>query len=1536
MSEKSSAKAKGFDGTPSSFIPKTKTEQGLLGAASNETNRRKVGQFNKDWKKVLDALDSISTDGMTKQNPLDSWENFVEALDLALVRGEDLPLTEEILAQDPDLCKENTHTIIDRSLYKACSRLVLVYPEVKRILDGSNRSGIVCIHELDAHFRRTNVEAVIDKFASFVDLMQTTWKSKKFDSISRQIVSQSILMKQYMDMTIGDLFKLLVLKVLVSNPETSTITRVGWDVIVHDLSAHSLSQLIQMVEDGEEKEKLNKKSSKHFTQKAMTASSKNNNKKKQKGKKQWSKKNSPTESQNSNEVKTKESSHKYSFSKSENSEVESFEGILDSGSSSHIVQNKNWLTEFRELNESFDTAHGGKTLKILGEGNLTILVKDIVGRWRPITLTNVKWSPNAASTLVSLMQLKKAGCWLQPNQEKYELVMKGEGNNFTYRIPLMEKVVPMIGFKISNSSNNHTNGNRNVACGAVETTTNEDRSVRIEKVTMDPAVVCQHGINKNSPCLNCDLGKIADPPIQRGVHEARATSPNTFFHVDMTGRKLNSVRRIQYAMLLVDEYSKLGYVMLLHNKTEAGAALKEFRCKYLPPGDVSGIKLLVDQDQSLIAGDFARRASRYGWSLQDAVGYSHYTHGVVERRMRVLDEWTTAAFATAKLSRTYWCFCYAYQSFRYNYTPRAFPGEKDKICPVARHLNKTTVDIPKLPPFGCLAVVKRGVRSKYDFSMKGELAILLGVADTSSFGSYKVLLMGSLKIAIRRAIRFYTNVFPSINDNLQTIQRLLNKVVRTLDVEIERTPMISPDEAGCITAEPNSQGEESCISSPNKFERQESSISKEEVHQNENDQLEISEIEEIEDYNESQPVQYANDGLMDDLQSSDERQDTNSSIIESEVLERDDVQTNFAATDSESDILSDLDSELEVHADLVNSKLEVLADEDLNTSEEMEFIRKEYEKYDSDDEYTHSEMRWAPNRAIRYADVDMSDNEDDSDYIPEDESNKSYLFTNLKAKKQIVYKEYREGKIYSPSPENNPVVIPRSLNQLLKLSERDQSLWTKAICEELTGLFDRKSIEPCSFKDCTSKPLGTKFVFSAPTKEDDAGNLVTRIKARLVILGCQETKPDDEIWSSPIVGNPVLNLITTIGLTNKFEWYSIDISQAFLHAKLEKPRYIVIPDQLDLGSRYFRVVGNLYGLMIAPLTWFTHIRECLLDFGLKSIDTDSCIFWNNDFYIAVYVDDISIHARPGMIEKFYDHLAKWKLPFTKNTSGRFLAMDWKYDAVNGVCRVSQSDYIGKIIKAFGLEKHSKATRIPADPNIALDKCESGEQNNPDYAKLTGKLMYAIKCRPDLAFPVKELAKHMGKNNAIHFEAAKRVVRYLLGTQDLELTLRSAKNGIKLHGFCDASWTGVKGSTKGTTGYIIALGGSLISARSVSQNVVAASSTEAEAIALTELVFDMAHYINILEDLGYPLSEPATIWCDSQPLIQCIMSYTGTRISKGFDRRIQRIRSLAREGYIQIRYINTKVNPSDLLTKNLSQAPLYQHRDQIMNGDLDVE
>lgn len=96
-----------------------------------------------------------------------------------------------------------------------------------------------------------------------------------------------------------------------------------------------------------------------------------------------------------------------------------------------------------------------------------------------------------------------------------------------------------------------------------------------------------------------------------------------------------------------------------------------------------------------------------------------------------------------------------------------------------------------------------------------------------------------------------------------------------------------------------------------------------------------------------------------------------------------------------------------------------------------------------------------------------------------------------------------------------------------------------------------------------------------------------------------------------------------------------------------------------------------------------------------------------------------------------------------------------------------------------------------------------------YRSVVGSLHYLAFTHPDISYAVTRLSQFMHQPTEEHWQAAKRVLRYLAGTTTHGIFF-SKKTPLMLHAFSDADWANDTDDYVSTNGYIIYLGKNPIS------------------------------------------------------------------------------------------------------------------------------
>ena len=107
-----------------------------------------------------------------------------------------------------------------------------------------------------------------------------------------------------------------------------------------------------------------------------------------------------------------------------------------------------------------------------------------------------------------------------------------------------------------------------------------------------------------------------------------------------------------------------------------------------------------------------------------------------------------------------------------------------------------------------------------------------------------------------------------------------------------------------------------------------------------------------------------------------------------------------------------------------------------------------------------------------------------------------------------------------------------------------------------------------------------------------------------------------------------------------------------------------------------------------------------------------------------------------------------------------------------------------------------------------------------------------------------------------------------------------------------------------------------------QSIIALSTTEAEYMAATEAVKEVIWLKGLLGDLGV-IQENIAVFCDNQSAIFLTKNQTYHARTKHIDVKYHYVREIIESSIVWLRKIDTKDNPSDMLT-NVVSGVKFQH------------
>jgi hypothetical protein len=164
-----------------------------------------------------------------------------------------------------------------------------------------------------------------------------------------------------------------------------------------------------------------------------------------------------------------------------------------------------------------------------------------------------------------------------------------------------------------------------------------------------------------------------------------------------------------------------------------------------------------------------------------------------------------------------------------------------------------------------------------------------------------------------------------------------------------------------------------------------------------------------------------------------------------------------------------------------------------------------------------------------------------------------------------------------------------------------------------------------------------------------------------------------------------------------------------------------------------------------------------------------------------------------------------------------------------------------------------------------DTTEAAHMEKVLYHEVIGSLMYAsVATRPDITHAVSALSRFLDNPGSTHWEAIKRVFRYLAGTRTFALTYSRDKQD--LVGYTDADGASEE-HRHAISGYVFLIDRGAVSWYSHKQEIVTLSTVEAEYVAATHVAKEAIWLRRLIFEL-FPLpTTPMTIHCDNQAAVK---------------------------------------------------------------------
>lgn len=491
-------------------------------------------------------------------------------------------------------------------------------------------------------------------------------------------------------------------------------------------------------------------------------------------------------------------------------------------------------------------------------------------------------------------------------------------------------------------------------------------------------------------------------------------------------------------------------------------------------------------------------------------------------------------------------------------------------------------------------------------------------------------------------------------------------------------------------------------------------------------------------------------------------------------------------------------------------------------------------------------------------------------------------------------------------------VIPTTVNQAL----RDKN-WRNAMSDEYNAVTRHHTydlVPPAPNQNV----IDTKWIY---TLKYLPNGYLDRYKACLVARGFNQQHGLDYAETfSPVIKSTTFRVVLEQAVRSNWGIRQLDVNNAFLQGTLTDEVYVKQPlgfIDKDWPHHVCKLRKALYGLKQAPRAWYEELKRTLISAGFQNSVADTSLFiyhrGRDLVYVLVYVDDIVVTgSRPALITKVISTLAdRFSIKDLGNFS-YFLGIEASRSSKG--LHLMQCKYIIDL-----LTKTSMLSAKPVAPHPRLTLNSGSPLLNPtEYRMVVGSLQYLAFTRPDIAYAVNKLSQFMHKPTEDHWQAVKRVLRYLAGTASHGIFIRS-DSPLSLHAYSDADWAGNTDDYVSTNAYVIFLGTTPISWSAKKQKGVARSSTEAEYRAVANTASELRWICSLFTELGISLPATPVIYCDNVVATYLSANPVFHSRMKHVALDFHFVRDNVQSGAVRVSHASTKDQLADALTKPLPRV-----------------
>jgi hypothetical protein len=438
-------------------------------------------------------------------------------------------------------------------------------------------------------------------------------------------------------------------------------------------------------------------------------------------------------------------------------------------------------------------------------------------------------------------------------------------------------------------------------------------------------------------------------------------------------------------------------------------------------------------------------------------------------------------------------------------------------------------------------------------------------------------------------------------------------------------------------------------------------------------------------------------------------------------------------------------------------------------------------------------------------------------------------------------------------------------------------------------------------------------------------------KVRLVADGHKQVKGlnYEETFAAAAKINSI-RVVLAYAAQRDWEIDQVDVVGAYLNAELNEKVYMEAPPGVlskdEIVAKVLKLLKGLYKLKQARWLWKQKMTKVFEELGFAMLKIDHSVFFRTwrgeELIVPVSTDDMVIAGNTRTVVNSFKRELRKHFEITDLGELKWLLrFEVKHNCKVRTIAINQKTYLESMAAHFGL-KDANPVYTPMEPGAVLskDQCPRQPLNVPDHKACGHTLWPAVISWLDVQFAIGILSQFMQNPGELHWNALKRVIKYLYMTQDLWLTMGGG-DGEPI-GYTDLDFAG-QPNRRSISGYAFLIGVSAVTWSSRKQELVALSMTEAEYIAGTHAAKELVWLRNFSGEIRYAAKGPSILHIDNRSAIALAWDNKFHAHTKHIDIKYHYIQECVEAGQLEPTRVPSKENVTDVFTKVLA-CPKFKY------------